>query len=382
MSCEGNRHKYFQLMAGQGADAQALERLYQAAYNRPAENAAVTLQAEAKTRLLFAEMQRNGLHPPTHSPTGLPKPEAQQGYAAVYDALIRDGLIKPAISAPKSMSLTQATNPSQPATHLSVREWAEVCTPDGRDADGFDRLGYNSQGFNRDDSDRFGYNPSGFDVRGYNRHGFNKKGVDKDGYNAAGYNANLRDREGFDLYGVDANGRDRDGYDQHGYDAQGFDRAGFDQNGYDRNGIRHPFFTPDASGIYTDSRDAWGFDAEGYDLDGRDRFGFDRQGYNLSGTTGMVGAAMGAMSRASIRRATTLTGIASKVNAGSTGWAMTEMASTPGASPSPGLTRMAWTAEGSCACARTSAAGRLRLNTVTDGTPMATIAGGSTKTPA
>ena len=72
MSCEGNRHKYFQILSSQGADAQALERLYQAAYNRPAGNTAAALQAEAKTRLLFTEMQRLGLHPPTHSPTGLP----------------------------------------------------------------------------------------------------------------------------------------------------------------------------------------------------------------------------------------------------------------------------------------------------------------------
>jgi len=282
MSCEGNRHKYFQLIAAHSADPQALERLYQAGYNRPAGNSAAALQAEAKTRLLFAEIHRNGFKPPTHSLSGIPKPEAQQGYAAVYDMLVRDGSIHPPVSQPQ-MNLAQASNPSQPAPRPSVREWAEVCTPDGRDVDGFDRQGYDQQGFDRESRDRFGYNPSGLDGRGYNQRSFNKKGLDKDGYNAAGYSLNLRDRDGFDLHGYDPNGRDSDGYDRNGYDAQGFDRAGYGLNGYDRSGSRHPFFTPDAAGLYADGCDAWGFDQEGYDFNGRDRFGFDRQGYNLSG---------------------------------------------------------------------------------------------------
>jgi hypothetical protein len=283
MSCEGNRHKYFQLLAAQGADPHALERLYQAGYNRTAKNAAAALQAEAKTRLLFAEMQRLGVHPPTHSPSGLSKPEAQQGYAVVYDALARDGLIQAMVSPPTIHLARHDCAQVQDIPRPSVREWADVCTPDGRDADGYDRLGYDRQGFDRQDLDRWEYNPYGLDARGFNRCGYNKKGLDKDGYNAAGYNASLRDRDGYDLYGYDSSGRDRDGYDQNGYDAQGYDRPGFDINGYERSGTRHPFFTPDAAGIYADGRDAWGFDAEGYDLDGRDRFGFDRQGYNLSG---------------------------------------------------------------------------------------------------
>lgn len=283
MSCEGNRHKYFQLLSIQGVDPLAMERLYQAGYNRPAGNTPAILQAEAKTRLLFAEMQRNGLHPPTHSPSGLPKPEAQQGYAAVYDLLVREGLLHSTETSSPIKLAHPVSSQNEGAPRSSVHEWAETCTPDGRDGDGFDRLGYNQQGFDRNDRDRFGYNPSGLDIKGYNRHSFNKKGVDKDGYNAAGYNANLRDREGFDLYGYGPNGRDRDGYDRDGYDTQGFDRAGHDQNGYDRSGTRHTFFTPDATGFYTDGRDAWGFDAKGYDPDGRDRFDFDRQGYNQSG---------------------------------------------------------------------------------------------------
>jgi len=165
MSCERNRHKYFQLLTAQGADAQALERLYQAGYNRPAGNSATSLQAEAKTRLLFVEMQKLGLHPPTHSPSGLPKPEAQQGYAAVYDMLLQKGLIQPPGFSPQ-LNLTQVSSPSQSAQRPSVREWAELCTPDGRDGDGFDRLGYDRQGFGRGDQDRFGYNQSGLDVKG------------------------------------------------------------------------------------------------------------------------------------------------------------------------------------------------------------------------
>jgi hypothetical protein len=283
MSCEGNRHKYFQLLATQGADPQTLERLYQAGYNRPAGNSAAALQSQAKTRLLFAEMQRNGLHPPTHSPSGLPKVDAQQGYAAVYDLLVQEGLLHPGGTGSQINLAHPVSSQPQSTPRPSVREWAETCSPDGRDAEGFDRLGYDQHGFDHNDRDRFGYNSSGLDVKGYNRHGYNKKGLDKDGYNGAGYNANLRDRDEYDLYGYDANGRDRDGYDKNGYDALGYDRTWYDFSGFDKNKVHHPFFTPDAAGIYADGRDAWGFDAEGYDLDGRDRFGFDRQGYNQSG---------------------------------------------------------------------------------------------------
>ena len=283
MSCEGNRHKYFQLLAAQGADPQALERLYQAGYNRPAGNSAAALQAEAKTRLLFAEMQRNGLHPPTHSPSGLPKPEAQQGYAAVYDLLVQEGLLHPGGTGSQINLAHPVSSQSQSTPHSSVREWAETCTPDGRDADGFDRQGYNSQGFDRNDRDRFGYNPSGLDIKGYNRRGYNKKGLDKDGYNAAGYNANLRIEMGTICMATTPTATTETGTTRTATMPRASIGPGSIINGYDRSGTRHPFFTPDAAGIYADGRDAWGFDAEGYDPDGRDRFGFDRQGYNASG---------------------------------------------------------------------------------------------------
>lgn len=102
MSCEGHRHKYFQHISaavsaavsaapsGEGepeVDPETLERQFNAARQAPSDNTAREREAEVKTRLLFADMQRLGIKPPTHSPTGLPKKDAQHGYAAVYDRL-------------------------------------------------------------------------------------------------------------------------------------------------------------------------------------------------------------------------------------------------------------------------------------------------------
>ncbi len=99
MSCGNNRHHYFDYVAKEGSrlvttfgDAQrahdALEKIYQTARSRAKTgNAALQTHAEAHTRALFAKMTAAGIKPPTHSKTGLPKKEAQFGYAAVHQSI-------------------------------------------------------------------------------------------------------------------------------------------------------------------------------------------------------------------------------------------------------------------------------------------------------
>jgi len=104
MSCDGNRHKYFEQL-GQRADVQqalgldaagcarALEQLYQAGKSMgEIKNAAqpdsieLVLETE-RTRDLFARMSALGLKPPTHSADGLPRKAARWGYGLVERAL-------------------------------------------------------------------------------------------------------------------------------------------------------------------------------------------------------------------------------------------------------------------------------------------------------
>jgi len=97
MSCDGNRTKYFQEIAHQkwlakvfgGADqaVDALERIYQAGRNQPAGDKAQKTTDRAYTLSLFAEMRQKGLKPPTHSKSGLPRADAQRGYAEVRKTL-------------------------------------------------------------------------------------------------------------------------------------------------------------------------------------------------------------------------------------------------------------------------------------------------------
>ena len=94
MSCDGHRNLFFSQAgntSGGDFSADDLDRVYQAGRNRPAKNPAEQMLAEAKTRLLFADMQAAGIKPPTHSKNGLPKKDAQMGYAATYDYLQAKG---------------------------------------------------------------------------------------------------------------------------------------------------------------------------------------------------------------------------------------------------------------------------------------------------
>ena len=99
MSCETNQHKFFHHLGGEFAQAGLMEgdpaqcqrfvqALYDAGYNEPpapAPSAHEHATNQAATMRVFAEMQRLGLKPPVHSPTGMPKPEAQNGYRHVYE---------------------------------------------------------------------------------------------------------------------------------------------------------------------------------------------------------------------------------------------------------------------------------------------------------
>ena len=262
MSCEGNRHKFFLHAAslpGCGLTAEALEALYQASRHKPTA-AAEAAAAEAKTRRVFAMIQAMGLHPPTHSADGLPKIESRLGYAAVYDCLKNNGLLA---------ALQQAAAQAGPVLGL-----------DGRDAEGFDRWGYNRDGFDRLGYDREGFDDRGNDRKGFNRYGFDRNGYDRQGFDGRGFNRQGFDRHGFNVLGYNKKKLDADGYDENGY-KDGYDRAGYNAEGRDRDGNLHPFFTTaGADGLFLDGRDAEGFDPEGYDLNGFDRFGFDRDGYN------------------------------------------------------------------------------------------------------
>ena len=97
MSCDGNRATYFAAVSGAGSAAaqafggeaaakQALKDLFDMGRNGPKPLTDAKL-AEAQTRLLFAGMTRLKIKPPTHSMSGLPKSDAQYGYALIQRTL-------------------------------------------------------------------------------------------------------------------------------------------------------------------------------------------------------------------------------------------------------------------------------------------------------
>jgi hypothetical protein len=108
MSCDGNRHKFFAHAAHDARDAfggtaeaqEALEQVFQTARSQQGKTGMSQLEAEARTRKLFDEMRGLGIKPPTHSRNGLPRPDAQFGYAEVQRTLsaVRSGETLPDIA--------------------------------------------------------------------------------------------------------------------------------------------------------------------------------------------------------------------------------------------------------------------------------------------
>jgi hypothetical protein len=96
MSCERSQQQFFAHQAqrpeliqtfGSARQAQqALEEVFSVARGMAKQvlrKKQIKQSVEARTRTLFDQMQRDGIKPPTHSKNGLPKQDAQVGYAFV-----------------------------------------------------------------------------------------------------------------------------------------------------------------------------------------------------------------------------------------------------------------------------------------------------------
>ena len=109
MSCDHNRTKFFAHVCAPGSAAAAafgsadaaqaaLEQIFTTARSQPVTDPQLPRLAEISTRALFARMQAAQLKPPTHSQSGLPRPDAQRGYHVVWqtlDALRRGQTLPP-----------------------------------------------------------------------------------------------------------------------------------------------------------------------------------------------------------------------------------------------------------------------------------------------
>jgi len=134
MSCDRNRHKYFERLAQRadvqralGLDAtgcsQALERLYQTGQSvgtlkSATEPNELELNLETEmTRSLFERMRALGIKPPTHSADGLPRPGARWGYGQIERLLqaIEGGKPLPAVAASIAEKTRAGFYPRPPA---------------------------------------------------------------------------------------------------------------------------------------------------------------------------------------------------------------------------------------------------------------------------
>ena len=327
MSCEENRSRYLAAVCegGAGGPAQAteLERVFQRERGEPAD-ALEAADNEAKTRLLFAQFGRCDppLRPPTHSADGLPKRDAQRGYARLWDRLgtlagqghlrrcpdcgqfgvapghptctkgqRRNG--ETASMGPAPGSRAPGTAFPEPPGGLAEAVGAGEALASEGEADG--------GGEDEDDTDAAGdedafvtpsagrrwpavlpprqptwmppvrYDAQGFNAQGFNAQGFNAQGRDRAGYDAAGLDA-----QGFNRWGFDRAGRDRQGRDWLGFGPDGYNEEGLDPCGYNRQGR-------DAEGRDKQGYDAQGVDARGYTRQGYDRQGQDAYGFNPAG---------------------------------------------------------------------------------------------------
>lgn len=125
------------------------------------------------------------------------------------------------------------------------------------DHDGVDRRGFRDDSdinirtgtlYDKNGFDKEGYNEDGFDIYGYDRDGFGRDGIDQEGFGRDGFNADGIDRDGFDRDGFNMDGVDREGYNKEGLDKDGntrefnakFNEYGVDENGYHKNGEIDP----------------------------------------------------------------------------------------------------------------------------------------------
>ena len=145
-----------------------------------------------------------------------------------------------------------------------------------RDAQGFNRDGYDGSGFDRDGYDRDGYTWNGFDRNG--KHRDTGEEADNDGFTRE------LDRP---ADGTDFNGWYPDGtheetgtkYNEAGFDRDGYDENGHDYNGFDRNGVH----SETGQKYDWDGYDQYELDEDGFGADGLDANHFDREGYDQWG---------------------------------------------------------------------------------------------------
>ncbi len=161
MSCDGNRHKFWNhLTAGQspvtallggGADAarHTLERIYRRGKAEAERRLAAGQVSEVEkalattlTRRLFERMQAAGLKPPTHSKDGLPKMSSRFGYAAAYRTLaaIESGKTLPAEARQIVQAMRSTGSGAAPQARALPR--AALSSGGGLSAVGFDAKGY------------------------------------------------------------------------------------------------------------------------------------------------------------------------------------------------------------------------------------------------
>ncbi|RME87982.1 MAG: hypothetical protein D6770_08050 [Anaerolineae bacterium] len=312
MSCEGNRRRFFERlqMVVPGLTAEELERVYQAGKARGTDDPD---EATRKTRLLFEDMRRGGIRPPTHSPDGLPRPSSRAGYAAVFD-LVRARAKAPTdeFSPDELAEFAWAPTGVNPHTLLSgenrtlngfeldchyyldqehtthiwfgehppwkdlkeillgggpivplgpeeAQRMAQFC--EQVDDEGYLPDGYSLEGFNRD-----GYDPMGYSIYGLTKEETNDpETVERTARAKLAERVFLKGRKTpksitVDIEGFDENGfRPQDGDPDLWRDRFGFNRLGFREGrswtGYDENGL-------DANGNPAPKRkgyDAWGY---------------------------------------------------------------------------------------------------------------------------
>jgi len=103
----------------------ALEEIFDRARRQAntGDKAAQTM-AEAQTRALFKIMRERGISPPTHAADGLPKKDAQFGYAAMYQTLaaLRDNKPLPNVAAKVQREFAAKAGTATARTLSSIRQ--------------------------------------------------------------------------------------------------------------------------------------------------------------------------------------------------------------------------------------------------------------------